>query len=204
MEIKIDRSAHQCLACERPFSHEEPIWSRVCIGEEGLLREDYCSACWDAGRAGQAFSAWSAKYYDPKVAEQEPPEVFSPLRQLFYEAVESEERAEQAKAYLAAQLLRRQKVFRQIKESEEEGTGRLVLFSDRIGNRLIEVRDPSFSFSEMEAGRSALLARLEELEAPTEVEPDAGEAAPVEDHGESKRESGKDEDAQAAQDKIAQ
>ena len=74
-----------------------------------------------------------------------------------------------AKGYLAAQLLRRQKVFRLIKESDEdEGESRVSLFADRIGNRFIEVRDPNFSYDELEAGRQALLVRLRELESEEE------------------------------------
>ena len=93
------------------------------------------------------------------------------MRQVFYEAVEADNRSELAKAYLAAQLLRRQKVFRLVKESDDpESEVRVTLFSDRIGNRLIEVRDPNLSFAELEAGRAALLERLNELENPQEQE----------------------------------
>jgi hypothetical protein len=85
--------------------------------------------------------------------------------------VESEERKNMAVAFLAAQLLRRQKVFRLIKESEEnENSERLVLYSDRIGNRLIEVRDPSLTYAELEAGRNRLMERLGELESPVTMD----------------------------------
>ena len=43
---------------------------------------------------------------------------------------------------------------------------RVVLYADRIGNRLIEVRDPNFGYAELETARGALLARLAELENP--------------------------------------
>lgn len=155
----------------REFVHEEPVFSLVRIVDQMLAREDYCQTCWNPDFVKGAYSTWSLKYYDPKVAEQKPPEVFSPLRQLFYEAVENEDRVEQAKAYLAAQLLRRQKVFRRIKESDEnEGEVHILLYADRIGNRLIEVRDPNFSYAEMENARVALLTRLQELEAPQSME----------------------------------
>jgi len=131
------------------------------------MREDYARDAWKPELGEGAFCVWSAKYCDPKVAEQAPPEVFSPLRQLFYEAVESEDRAELAKAYLAAQLLRRQKVFRRLKESDEtDGEVRITLYADCIGDRLIEVRDPSFTYAELDAARNALLDRLQVLEAP--------------------------------------
>jgi len=171
MEIKIGKRARACSGCARAFVHEEELTSVVRIEDQGLVREDYCTACWAPERAAGAFSVWSSQFYDPKVAEQEPPEVFSPLRRIFYEAVETNDRGELAKAYLAAQLLRRQKVFRLIKESEPtESELRVALFSDRIGNRLIEVRDPNLTFAEMEYGRAALMERLNELENPQPAE----------------------------------
>lgn len=165
MDIKISKSARICRETERDFVHGELVYSVVRIQENEFVREDYCADAWRPERARDAYSHWSTKYYDPRVAEQEPAEAFSPLRQLFYEAVEAEDRVEQAKAFLAAQLLRRQKVFRQIKESDEiDGEVKIVLFNDRIGNRLIEVRDPNFSYAELEAGRLLLVQRLRELE----------------------------------------
>ncbi|MFP4499788.1 MAG: hypothetical protein ACLFTT_02205 [Candidatus Hydrogenedentota bacterium] len=179
MEIKISKASKTCCACEHPFQHDETFNSLVRVAEGALRREDYCRDCWTNDRAKAAYSVWSPRYYDPKVAEAEPPEVFSPLRRLFYEAIEEEDRLEQAKAYLAAQLLRRQKVFRLIKESDEpEGEARLSLYADRIGNRLIEVRDPSFTYSEMETARTRLVTRLEELENPASEPPETEETPP--------------------------
>jgi len=167
MEIKISRSARVCAGCHHAFVHEQAMSSLVRIQNQLFCREDYCTACWTADRAQGAFSVWSPRFYDPKVAEQQPPEVFSPLRQVFYEAAESEDRSETAVAYLAAQLLRRQKVFRLLKESDSpESEVRVALYADRIADRLIEARDPSLSYAELEAGRLTLLERLNRLENP--------------------------------------
>ncbi|NIA16180.1 MAG: hypothetical protein GWP08_19125 [Nitrospiraceae bacterium] len=146
--------------------------------QDGVLaREDYCDACWNADRTGNAFSVWNSRFYDPQVAEQEPPESFSPLRQVFYESVESDSREETATAYLAAQLLRRQKVFRLIKQGDDpDGEVHLILYSDRLANRLIEVRDPNLSYAEMEEGRTRLLARLAEFEQPEDAEEETPDA----------------------------
>jgi len=181
MEIKISRSARTCSACHREFVHEEALHSAIRIEELAFVREDYCPACWTTDRAAGTFSAWKARFYDPRVADQQPPEVFSPLRQAFYEAAESQDRAQLAKAYLAAQLLRRQKVFRLIKESDApDGEARVALFADRIGDRLIEVRDPNLGAGEMQEGRRLLMERLNQLENP---EPDAGSGDSAESHG---------------------
>lgn len=177
MEIKISKSARACAGCQQPFVHEQEMNSLVRIQNQAFCREDYCRGCWTAGLAQGAFSVWSPRFYDAKVAEQQPPEVFSPLRQVFYEAAESEDRRETAVAYLAAQLLRRQKVFRLLKESDgSENEVRVALYADRIVDRLIEARDPSLSYAELEAGRLTLLERLNRLEngqPPQEAQTDA-------------------------------
>lgn len=188
MNIKIGKGAHACSGCERSFEHEEELFSLVRLQDHLLQREDFCTQCWVPDHAAGAYSTWSMRFYDPKVAEQEPPEVFSPLRQTFYEAVESEERSTLAIAYLAAQLLRRQKVFRLIKESDEpDSETKISLFNDRIGNRLIEVRDPDLTHGELEDGRRLLMLRLNQLEAPDVDEEGAEETgfeiADVDDAG---------------------
>lgn len=168
MEIKISKSAHKCQKCERPFVHEEELMSTVRIENQMLVRDDFCPNCWDPKHATGVFSQWTFRFYDAKVADQQPAEVFSPLRHVFYEAAESEDRTELAVAYLASQLLRRQKVFRLLKESDStEREVRLTLFTDRIADRLIEVRDPNLSYAELEKGRCILLERLSALENPT-------------------------------------
>jgi len=177
MDIKITKSAKTCCHCERDFVHDETHHSRVRIGAEGLVREDFCAECWPNTASEPAYSAWSTRFYDPEVADQEPAEVFSPLRQLFYEAVAAEDRIESAKAFLAAQLLRRQKVFRLMRESDDaDGEAKVLLYVDRLGNRLIEVRDPHFTYTELEEARGRLVERLQALETPTVEEVAANDA----------------------------
>lgn len=166
MEFSIRKSARSCEQCAAEFVHGQSIHSAVSFSDQdSLVRADYCDACWTAKLSRAAYSAWTTHFFDPRVADQQPPEVFSPLRRLFYEACLSEDRLEQAKAFLAAQLLRRQKVFRQIKESGElDGETRTTLYTDRIGNQFIEVRDPNFTYAELDAARVTLLRSLRELE----------------------------------------
>lgn len=193
MEIKISKSAHQCLGCASPFEHEQRICSAMRRAPDGLTREDYCPACWTDDRAQTVFCMWSAIFQDPRVLEQQPAEVFSPLRQVFYENAEREGRAAVAIAYLAGQLLRRQKVFRFIKQTANPDTDAVVfLFSDRIGNRLIEVHDPNLSTGELERARQELLRRLAELEGTLDEIEAAVEAEQESvDHGESPSELAK-------------
>lgn len=165
MEIRIGKSAKTCETCNREFSHEEKVHSVARFAEGALLRGDFCLDCWIPDHAKTAFSAWTTKFIDPRIAEQQPPEVFSPLRKLFYDLSVSDDRTALATAYLAAQMLRRMKAFRMVKESDEsDGEVRVTLFADRIGNRLIEVRDPNFSFAELDEARMRLFKHLRETE----------------------------------------
>lgn len=179
MNIRISKSTHSCAACGVDFQHLQTLTSIVKAAEGELHRQDYCKACWHTEQNKDVYSVWSTIFHDAKVEEAGPPEVFSPLRQLFYEAAEEESRLEMAKAFLAAGLLRRQKVFRLIKESDEsDGNIRITLYADRIGNRLIEVPDPQFSYAEMDKARTLLIERLQVLESAA-----AGEGATETDTG---------------------
>ncbi len=165
MEIKISKSARQCHGCRNAFVHEQRLTSALQRGPEGWLREDFCPDCWNEDRGGKSLCVWSAQFQDPAVLEQQPAEAFSPLRQAFYEAAERPGRESIALAYLAGQLLRRQKVFRFIKQTmDPETEAAIMLFLDRIGNRMIEVHDPNLTTAELERGRVHLLHRLAELE----------------------------------------
>jgi hypothetical protein len=172
MDIKISKSSKICHECTTSFTHEQEVLSRILPFEGQLVRQDFCPKCWSEVQKDKVFSSWTNKYYDPEVAEQEPAESFTPLRQAFYDNLEkNSDRASLAQAYLAAQLLRRQKVFRLIKETvNPDDDTALILFNDRIGNRLIEVSDPTLSHEELEMGRIQLMNRLAELEAPDDAE----------------------------------
>ncbi len=175
MEIKISKCAANCCACETAFEHEQKVHSLVLMEDDALARRDYCAECITAAPRDGVFCAWNVRYTDPRVLEAERQEAFSPLRRLFYDLATATERMALAQAYLAAQLLRRQKVFRQIKESEEnDGAERVTLFLDRAGNRLIETRDLNFTYTELDEARVQLMERLQALEAPeSEPEPES-------------------------------
>lgn len=174
MEIRISRPARTCHRTEREFIHGEKVVSSVRLDNEHFVRQDVAEEAWEPEAGQGAIAVWTTAYVDPRIAEQQPPEVYSPLRRIFYEAVESDERVALATAYLAAELLRRQKVFKLLKQSDDpEEETKLALYNDRIGNRLVEVRDPNLSMRELEAGRIALVTRLQQLE-DGEADPEIG------------------------------
>jgi len=167
MEIRIGKSTRACARTKHPFEHGQELLSLVRQGEDGIVREDYAKDAWHESFAEGAIAVWATSYVDPDNLQKQSEDAFSPLRRLFYDAVESDDRIELAKAYLAAQLLRRQKVFRLIKEGEESDTdAKFALFTDRLDDRMIEVRDPNLSYAELNTARTALMEYLNEAEAP--------------------------------------
>ncbi|HRK34379.1 MAG TPA: hypothetical protein PLJ47_07265 [Candidatus Hydrogenedentes bacterium] len=173
MEIRIGKPGRVCSSSEKHFEHGETVVSVMRVENQQLVRQDFSKPTWERTNASGSIAVWETQYSDPSVAQQEPAEKFSPLRKIFYDAVESEDRIQIAKAYLAAQLLRRQKVFRLVKESADaEGDSRVALFMDRIGNRLAEARDPHLTYAEMEAGRVLLMNELNVLESAEASQPE--------------------------------
>jgi len=179
MEIKISKCAAKCCVCNQSFIHEQKVHSIATREAESLARRDYCSECNPKEKTADHFCAWETQYSDPKVLEAEHQEILSPLRRLFYDLAASVERLELAQAFLAAQLLKRQRAFRQVRESEEgDGTIRTTLYLDRATNRLIEACDLNFSYTELDEARIALLDRLHALESPEPVMDSALEPVP--------------------------
>lgn len=178
MEIKISKCAKQCSACAQDFVHEQKVHSVARINDGSLERDDYCATCVPEESDEHLFCSWSTQYSDPKILESEHQETLSPLRRLFYDLAGSTERPDLAQAFLAAQLLKRQKAFKQIRESEEgDGATRVTLFLDRSGSRLIETRDLQFTYAELDTARAQLLESLRALETPeSEQEPEQGDA----------------------------
>ena len=198
MDIKIARTARQCHATGRPFEHLQPIVSLIRYVERDLQREDYAKDDWNPALADAAVAVWDATYIDPAVENAEPEESFSPLRRLFYEHAQKSGRESIAVCYLAAQLLRRQKVFRLVKETESlEDGGKVTLFADRVGDRLIEVRDPALTFAELDVGRTLLVACLQEAEAEAEPEEQESSATGIESEVEVEAEAKETEEEES-------
>jgi hypothetical protein len=179
MEIKIGRTSRQCCQSGEPFEHNQSIVSVLQVEDHSFERRDYDTRNWNDALGEGAIAVWATRYRDPRMEDQEPPETFSPLRRIFYESVEMEDRESLSVAYLAAQLLRRQKVFRLLRDSGAQADGiQVALFVDRHGDRIIEVRDPSLNYAELDRARIILMDRLKQLES---GEPPVSEANTDED-----------------------
>ncbi|MCX8065408.1 MAG: hypothetical protein N3G21_09600 [Candidatus Hydrogenedentes bacterium] len=156
MEIRIRKNSPNCFNCSKNFEHEEDVWSQLIKRNDEFERQDFCISCWSEKKSNDVFSYWKHKYIDPKVIRKtQKLQEDSPLRKLFYDIVsKSETRREEAIAYLTSQLLRREKIFKRIKELALSKTdGHIIIYVDRLDERVVEVRDPNFSYPELEEAR---------------------------------------------------
>lgn len=163
MEIRISKMGHSCSGCSAPFQHLEKVRSVAARTDTRTLeRLDFCAVCAHRASEHETYCSWVAVYRDPEIIRQseEDPESQYPLRRIFYAYSESTDRDKNAVAFLAAEMLRRQRGFKKIRESQEEGDTRVIWYLDRSGNRIIEVRDPSFSYAELDKARITLLEEM--------------------------------------------
>ncbi len=165
MEIQIQRQSSRCTACGVPFSHEQKHYSLLKIESPNFLREDYCEACWEKRSqfpsTGEVYSRWETKYRDPAVAKATPEEQFRPLLDLCYESIAQGGADAEAMAYMSSLVLRRQKVFKFIREEQEDSsTKKVLVFADKYNDTQIRIVDPQLTESQLESTRRMLQERL--------------------------------------------
>jgi hypothetical protein len=177
MEIDLKKIGRKCSGSDTIFKHGDAVVSLVRPSEEGLAREDYHSSFWHEGLSEGALAVWRTVYRDASQEEEsERKEAASPLRVFFYEALSLTTRPGYAQAFLAAQLLRRQRVFRLLKEPTKDSGERVMLFLDLESDAIVEVPDPDFSLDELKEARSGLEKAI--ADSKDEEREEAGAAEP--------------------------
>jgi hypothetical protein len=164
VEISIEKESPRCQGCNIPFEHDQKHLSLLRIKEKSFLREDYCEKCWsergELADSNEVYSYWETRYRDPAVAKATPQEQFVPLLNLCYESIARGDSEGEAMAYMSALVLRRQKIFRFLREDKEDSTGREILvFSDRHNDTQVRICDPKLTESQLQDVKH----RLEEL-----------------------------------------
>ena len=167
MEIQIQRESPLCKGCNDAFVHGQKHYSLLRIEESNFLREDYCGKCWTeksfSKESEDIYSCWETKYRDPAVAKATPKEQFIPLLNLCYESIAQGGQESESMAYMCALVLRRQKVFKFIREEKENSSGRpMLVFSDRHNDTQIRIVDPQLTQSQLEDVRCKLQERVEQ------------------------------------------
>lgn len=161
MEIYIHKESSQCLRCQQAFCHDQKHYSLLKIDGADFLREDYCEACWTRQSmvpgTEEVYSHWETKYRDPAVVKATPKEQFMPLLNLCYESIALGGPDSEAMAYVCALILRRQKIFRFVREEKEEASDRKILvFSDKYNDTQIRIVDPLLTESQLQDIRQRL------------------------------------------------
>ncbi|RJP65410.1 MAG: hypothetical protein C4532_17760 [Candidatus Abyssobacteria bacterium SURF_17] len=173
MEIQIQKESPRCVACNKPFAHDQKHYSLLKIDGNNFLREDYCEACWGEHRGSATdhdiYSHWETKYHDPAVARATPQEQFMPLLNLCYESVTQTGFDAEAMAYVCALVLRRQKVFRFVREERDEASGRNVLiFADKHNDTQMRIVDPQLTESQLREVKQRLETHIGTLKEETD------------------------------------
>ena len=171
VEINIQKRSPQCLKCDELFRHDQKHYSLLKIDGKDFLREDYCEKCWrehsaEAG-ADQVYSYWETSFQDPAVARATPKEQFLPLLNLCYESIARGGPDAEAMAYMCALILRRQKVFRFVREEQEEQDGSpprsILVFSDKHNDTQIRIVDPQLTESQLQDVRGRLEEQIKQV-----------------------------------------
>jgi hypothetical protein len=165
VEIQIQKESSECIRCSQAFAHEQKHFSLLKIEDNTFLREDYCEKCWgersDPTRNAHVYSYWETKYRDPAVEKALPKEQFIPLLNLCYESIALDGPDADAMAYMCALILRRQKIFRFIREEKNESSGKSELvFADKYNDTQIRITDPQLTEAQLEEVKHTLEERL--------------------------------------------
>ncbi len=165
VEIQIHKGSSECLRCRQPFVHNQKHYSLLRIEGVDFFREDYCEACWKEAayppESDEVYSHWETKYRDPAVERATPKEQFLPLLNICYESIAVGGPDAEGMVYVCALILRRQKVFRFIREERDESLSRDVLvFLDKHHDTQLRIVDPHLTDSRLREIREKLEAHL--------------------------------------------
>lgn len=165
MEIHIQRDSNRCLACAQPFAHGQKHYSLLKLNDKAFVREDYCEECWpnlpSSEQDDSVYSRWQTTYLDPSVANATPEGEFMPLLSFFYDALAATVPDSEAAAYVCALVLRRQKIFKFLREEKDEASGKSVLlFHDKHHDVQVKIVDPKVTEAKFREVKQMLEERL--------------------------------------------
>ncbi len=72
-EWNIKSRSQNCSSCEKEFNDQDDCYSALTFTDEGYVRGDYCSDCWNQHDLEEtAFSTWHGLFIVPPPPEEEP------------------------------------------------------------------------------------------------------------------------------------
>lgn len=149
------KRARRCVACSRDFNDGEGYCSMLFMAAEGLIREDYCTACWDASapeRRAESISHWLGRFRAEPPKQKEELIARSLVERVFRKYIESKEPAHINCCHILALMMERKKKLiprdritdprtgRKITVYELPDTGESFLIEDP-GLQLIHAKD---------------------------------------------------------------
>ena len=111
-----------CRQCETPFQDHQVYWSALLYTDEGYVRADHCTGCWEHRADTTApFSTWQGVFKSPPPAPEEPLKKET-AESLLRRLMEDEGDAHLNVIYILAVMLERKRILieRDVR-SEEDG-----------------------------------------------------------------------------------
>ena len=178
---KIHRRHGECSRCEAAFEDGQRLASLLRIdGEQSLLREDLCQACWDAGDPESYLFWWFTRHH-PTRSKTVQLDLGS-LERLFMELANREEGSLRELRYLLCLLLMRKRKLKLVKVQRGKDGERLLLRRPRRQEEIpVDVFD--FTSEKLEELRTRLQEVLDGAGPLAEEELGADEASAADPEG---------------------
>ena len=154
IEWNLQSRAHECQACQKPFTDQEPFHTLLFDEQIGYRRHDICEACWrtqfsQGAQEKKGFiSHWHGLYEAPPAAapetlKQETAE--SLLRKL----MEQNEPRHEAARFILAVMLERKRLLK-VKEQLRQDGRRVFIYEHSANGDLLTITDPDLQLHQLE------------------------------------------------------
>jgi hypothetical protein len=158
-EWNIRARSEICAGCQKPFDDEEEFYSMLLETPEGMIRSDYCAACWPAVARDQAVSIWQSVFRAPPPP---PPEAMQKetAESLFRKIIADEDPSSVNTLYILAVMLeRRRLLIERDVQIQEDGT-KIRVYEYRRTNEVFLITDPDLKLVELQHVQEEVVARL--------------------------------------------
>lgn len=152
MYLKIARPQNACVKCGAPLAeagkHPSAIFSasnpvvEESEDDEGVLRQDFCPACWDEVRSTDYFSFWLARREKPKTRKIQNRRERNSTILSYFDFLYQQGNPDNAQhLYFLAHLLMKFSVFKWVRTepAPEGGTSQRVVFRNTVTDDFVAV-----------------------------------------------------------------
>ena len=170
-----------CLQCEQPFEDRQTYVSVLTFSDEGYVRGDYCSSCWEQkGNETQAYSVWQGMFKLPPAKPEDPVQKES-AESLLRKLIEDDPEEHVNVIYILAVMLERKRIMEEKDVKISDGTTTRIYEHRKSGDTFV-IRDPLLRLDELEHVQEEVIRMLEGNSPEEDDAPDAntgnGERSP--------------------------